>query len=151
VGYAVRQGCDKTQEVIMVWVITAFVLSSGVFLSTVTSAQTAAQDSASGRAPGIMSVLPPDVRPKIQALALILQENLAGGRLSDSGIQRDLQNGNLPAVIQGLGPDAGRLLGEIKASLQAHHSEESLMMMLQLLMGSAHSSGLMPSDESVER
>jgi hypothetical protein len=135
----------------MIRVITACVLSSWVLFYTVTAAQTTAQDSSSGREPAVMGLLPPDVRPKIQALARILQENVTRGTLSDSVIQRDLQNGNLPAVIQGIGPDAGRLLEEIKASFQAHHSEESLMMMLQLLMGSAQSSGLTPSDESVER
>ena len=134
----------------MVRVITAFLLSTGLLFATA-SAQNAGQDSTSGRDPGVMGLLPPDVRPKIQALARILQENLAGGQLSDSGIQRDLQTGNLPAVIQSLGPDAGRLLEEIKASLQANQSEESLMMMLQLLMGSAQGSGLMPSDELSER
>jgi hypothetical protein len=98
-----------------------------------------------------MGLLPPDIRPKIQALARILQDNLADGKLSDSRVQRELQNGNLPEVIQGLGPEAGRLLEEIKASFQANHNEQSLMMMLQLLMGSAQGSGLMPSDESSMR
>ena len=135
----------------MIRVITACVLFSGLLLCTVTGAQIASQGSASGQDSAVMGLLPPDVRPKIQALARIMQENLADGRLSDKGIQRELQNGNLPAVIQGLGPDAGRLLDEIKASFQANHSEESLMLMLQLLMGSAQSSRLMPSDESPER
>lgn len=135
----------------MVRVITACVLSSGLLFCTVTEAQTASEGSPSGRDTAVMGLLPPDVRPKIQALARILQENLADGTLSDSGIRRELQNGNLPAVIQGLGPDAGRLLEEIKASFQTNHSEESLMMMLQLLMGSAQSSGLQPSDASPER
>jgi len=135
----------------MIRVITVGVLFSGLLFCTVTGAQTGSQEPPAGRDPGVMGLLPSDVRPKIQALARILQEHLADGRLSDGGLQRDLQNGNLPAVIQGLGPDAGRLLEEIKASFQANHSEESLMMMLQLLMASAQSSGLVPSDESPDR
>jgi len=135
----------------MIRVITVGVLFSGLLFCTVTGAQTGSQELLGGRDPAVMGLLPPDVRPKIQALARILQEHLADGRLSDGGLRRDLQNGNLPAVIQGLGPDAGRLLEEIKASFQANHSEESLMMMLQLLMASAQSSGLVPSDESSDR
>ena len=135
----------------MVRTITAFVLSSGLFLCTLTSAQSTTHDSAPPQDPAAMGLLPPDIRPKIQALARILQDNLADGKLSDSRVQRELQNGNLPEVIQGLGPEAGRLLEEIKASFQANHNEQSLMMMLQLLMGSAQGSGLMPSDESSMR
>ena len=135
----------------MVRTIAALALWWGLFLCTLGSAQTTTNDSATIADSGGVELLPPDIRPKIQALARILQENLADGKLSDSRIQRELQNGNLPAVIQSLGPDAGRLLEEIKASFQANHSEESLMMMLQLLMGATQESGLMPSDESSRR
>jgi hypothetical protein len=52
-----------------------------------------------------------------------------------STIQRELQAGDVGAVIRGLGPDANRLLDELKASFQSHYSEESLAVLLQLFMG----------------
>ncbi|MEP6888319.1 MAG: hypothetical protein ABI945_08340 [Nitrospirales bacterium] len=81
--------------------------------------------------------LSPDLVSKIRELAMIVQKKLADGQISDATIQRELQGGDVGAVIRGLGPDANRLLDEIKASFQSNYSEESLALLLQALTSSS--------------
>ncbi len=86
---------------------------------------------------GSLGALSPDLVPKIRELAMIVQKKLADGQIDDATIQRELQGGDVGAVIRGLGPDANRLLDEIKASLQSNYSEESLALLLQVLTSSS--------------
>lgn len=82
--------------------------------------------------------LSPDLLSKIRALAIIVEKKQADGQITDATLQRELQGGDPGAAIRGLGPDANRLLEEIKASLQSNYNEESLsLLLLQALMGSA--------------
>ena len=85
---------------------------------------------------GPLGVLPSDLLSKINQLALILQQNMNDGKLNDIQIQRELYDGNLAGVIKELGPEADRLLDDIRASFQANHNEESLSLMLHMLMNS---------------
>jgi hypothetical protein len=71
---------------------------------------------------------------------MLVQKKLADGQINDATLQRELQGGDVGAAIRGLGPDANRLLDEIKAALQSNYSEESLALLLQLLTSSSPSS-----------
>ena len=86
---------------------------------------------------GGLGQLSPDLLSKIRALAILVEKKQAEGQITDATLQRELQGGDPGAVIRGLGPDANRLLEEIKASLQSNYSEEALSVLLQALMGTA--------------
>jgi hypothetical protein len=111
-------------------------MSGGLFLTTPGQGQTG-MDSQIKSETGVLGQLSPDLLSKIRALAVIVEKKLADGQITDAALQRELQGGDPSAAIRGLGPDANRLLEEIKASLQSNYSEESLSVLLQALMGSA--------------
>lgn len=85
---------------------------------------------------GVLGSLSPDLISKIRQLALLLQQEMADGRINEATIQRELQGGDVAGAIRELGPDATRLLDEIKSAFQSTYSEESLALLLQLLMSS---------------
>jgi hypothetical protein len=87
-----------------------------------------------------LGALSPDLISKIRELAILVQKKLADGQINDATLQRELQGGDVGAVIRGLGPDANRLLDEIKVSLQSNYSEESLAVLLQALTNSSPTS-----------
>ena len=89
---------------------------------------------------GVLGALSPDLISKIRELAILVQKKLADGQINDATLQRELQGGNVGAAVRGLGPDANRLLDEIKASLQSNYSEESLALLLQVLTSSSPAS-----------
>lgn len=86
---------------------------------------------------GALGSLPPDLLSKIQALAALLQQKSAEGKINDVTLSRQLQSGDAAGAIRGLGPDAERLLNEIQASFQSNYSEESLGVLLQSLTGAS--------------
>lgn len=94
---------------------------------------------------GALGAIPPTLLPQIQQLAGLLQRNVATGKLSDAHIQRELQQGNLAAMIRSLGPEAANLLDQIKATLQSNYTEVELNVVLQGLLGSAPQSILPPT------
>lgn len=89
---------------------------------------------------GVLGALSPALISKIRELAILVQKKLADGQINDATLQRELQGGDVGAAIRGLGPDANRLLDEIKASLQSNYSEESLALLLQVLTSSSSAS-----------
>lgn len=88
----------------------------------------------------VLGGLSPDLVSNIRALAILVQKRMAEGQINDAMLQRELQRGDAGSVIRGLGPDANRLLDEIKTSLQANYSEESLAVLLQALTNSSPTS-----------
>jgi hypothetical protein len=89
---------------------------------------------------GVLGALPPDLLSKIRELAILVQKKLVDGQINDAMRQQELQGGDMGAAIRGLGTDTNRLLDEIKASLQSNYSEESLALLLQVLMTSSQTS-----------
>lgn len=83
---------------------------------------------------GAVGGLPPELVPKIERLAAILQQNIQNGTLSDARIQQELQGGDLAAVIRGLGPEPASLLDEISGTLKGRYSQDTLSVMLSGLM-----------------
>jgi hypothetical protein len=94
---------------------------------------------------GALGAIPPALLHQIQQLAGLLQRNVAEGKLSDAQIQSELQQGNLAAVIHGLGPEAASLLEQIKTTLQSNYTELQLNAMLQGFLGSTSPSIVAPS------
>jgi hypothetical protein len=109
----------------------------GLFLTSHGQGQTGMDSQIRPQETGVLGQLSPDILSKIRALAIIVEKKLADGQITDATLQRELQGGDPGAAIRGLGPDANRLLEEIKASLQSTYSEESLSVLLQALMRSA--------------
>lgn len=85
-------------------------------------------------APGGVEGLPPELAPKIERLAAILQQNIQNGVLSDARIQQELQSGDLAAVIRELGPEPASLLEEISGTLKGRYTQDALSAMLSGLM-----------------
>ena len=85
---------------------------------------------------GGLGAIPSALLPQIQQLAALLQRNVAEGKLSDAQIQSELEQGNLAALIHGLGPEAASLLEQIKTTLQSNYTAVQLDGMLQGLVGS---------------
>jgi len=48
-----------------------------------------------------------------------------------------MQSGDAAGAIRGLGPEAERLLNDIKSAFQSNYSEESLNVLLQALMSAS--------------
>ena len=93
------------------------------------------REESSAPATDVLALMPAEVLPKLEMLASILQRNLTEGRLTEGQIGQELENGDLATLIQELGPDAAGLLQEIQSSLQSHHTNTSLTLMLQTLLG----------------
>jgi len=119
-------------------IIVLCLVSGGLFLTSLGQGQTGTDDQSLRQEPSVLGGFSPDLLSKIRALALIVQKKMADGQISGSTLQQELQRGDASAAIRGLGPDANRLLEEIKTSLQSNYSEESLSLLLQALTGSAH-------------
>jgi hypothetical protein len=120
--------------------IVTCLVSVGLFLNSPSEGQTEMDGRIERQHAGALGALSPDLVSKIQQRAGLLQQRMADGRINDATIQQELQGGDVAGAIRGLGPDANRLLDEIKTSFQSHYSEESLALLLQLLMSSASSS-----------
>ncbi|HJU06193.1 MAG TPA: hypothetical protein VJ692_13675 [Nitrospiraceae bacterium] len=118
------------------WAI-ALMLLSDVVLGNPGLEETNAQTLSDDLSPETIGGLPSGLLPKISQLAGILQQKINDGTLSEARIQQELSHGDMVTVIKGLGPEASRLLEEISASLRNSYSEESLLLMLTLLMNSA--------------
>lgn len=86
---------------------------------------------------GALGGLPPELISKIQALAVLLQQKTAEGKINDGAIQQHMQSGEAAGAIRGLGPEAERLLNDIKSAFQSNYSEESLNVLLQALMSAS--------------
>ncbi|HKN87802.1 MAG TPA: hypothetical protein VJV04_13150 [Nitrospiraceae bacterium] len=119
----------------MKYMIVLCLVSGSLFLTHLSQGQTGADALTQREEPGALGGFSPDLLSKIRALALILQKKMADGQITGGTLQQELQGGDASAVIRGLGPDANRLLEEIKASLQSSYSEESLSLLLQALTG----------------
>ena len=86
---------------------------------------------------GALGGLPPELISKIQALAVLLQQKTAEGKINDGAIQQHIQSGDAAGAIRGLGPEAERLLNDIKSAFQSNYSEESINVLLQALMSAS--------------
>ena len=86
---------------------------------------------------GALGGLPPELISKIQALAVLLQQKTAEGKINDAAIQQHIQSGDAAGAIRGLGPEAEHLLNDIKSAFQSNYSEESLNVLLQALMSAS--------------
>jgi len=86
---------------------------------------------------GALGGLPPELISKIQALAVLLQQKTAEGKINDGAIQQHIQSGDAAGTIRGLGPEAEHLLNDIKSAFQSNYSEESLNVLLQALMSAS--------------
>ena len=116
-------------------IIVICLMSSGLFLTDLSQGQTGIESPSPREELGALGGFSPDLLSKIRALALIVQKKIVDGQLSGATLQQELQAGDATAAIRGLGPEANRLLEEIKTSLQSNYSEESLSVLLQALTG----------------
>jgi hypothetical protein len=119
----------------MKYIIVLCLLSGGLSLTSLSQGQTGIDSQGQRQELGALGGFSPDLLSKIRALALIVQKKIVDGQLSGATLQQELQGGDASAAIRELGPEANRLLEEIKASLQSNYSEESLSVLLQALMG----------------
>ena len=85
---------------------------------------------------GALGGLPPELISKIQALAVLLQQKTAEGKINDGAIQQHMQSGDA-TVDSRVGSGTERLLNDIKSAFQSNYSEESLNVLLQALMSAS--------------
>lgn len=123
-------------------IIITGLVSVGLVLATYSHGQTETDVQMERQDAGALGALSPELVSKIRELAILVQKKMADGQIDHATLQRELQGGDAGAAIRGLGPDANRLLDEIKASFQSHYSEESLALLLQVLMGSSLGSSI---------
>lgn len=128
----------------MKYMIVLSLISAGLFLTHLSQGQTGIEGGMQRQEPGALSGFSPNLLSKIRALALIVQKKMADGQITGATLQQELQGGDASAAIRGLGPEANRLLEEIKTSLQSNYSEESLSVLLQALMGASAGSSIKP-------
>lgn len=93
-------------------------------------AQPAAIQPAGPQGTELLGAVPPEVLPKIEQLARLLQQGLNDGTLSEGQITQELNHGNLAGLVGDLNPEAKQLLDDITVSLRANHSEETLGLLL---------------------
>jgi len=125
-------------------IIALCLVSGGLFLTDLSQGQTGIDGQSQRQELGALGGFSPDLLSKIRALALIVQKKIVDGQISGATLQQELQGGDASAVIRGLGPEANRLLEEIKTSLQSNYSEEALSVLLQALMGASAGSSIKP-------
>jgi hypothetical protein len=77
-----------------------------------------------------LGALPPEVLPKIDQLARLLQQVVNDGTLSERQINQEMNHGNLAGLVDDLNPEAKQLLDDISTSSRANHSEETLCLLL---------------------
>lgn len=121
----------------MQYIIVTGLLIVGLCLTSRSHGQTDPNRQIERQEAGALGALSPELISKIRELVILLQKKLTDGQINDAMLQRELQGGDVRAAIRGLGPDAHRLLDEIKASLQSNYSEESLALLLQALTSSS--------------
>ena len=80
----------------------------------------------------ILNGMPPDVLAKVQALALLLQEGIKEGKLTDAEVKQGLMSGRLAEKLKELNPGADQLLDDISAATKdgSGHGEENLLPLL---------------------
>jgi hypothetical protein len=71
-----------------------------------------------------LGALSPEVLPKIDQLARLLQQVVNDGTLSEGQINQELNHGNPAGLVDDLSPEAKQLLDDISTSSRANHSEE---------------------------
>jgi hypothetical protein len=59
-----------------------------------------------------VGALPPEVLPKIEQLARLLQQGINDGTLSEGQIKPELNHGNLAGLVGDLQPEAKQLLDD---------------------------------------
>lgn len=79
--------------------------------------------------------LPPEMQVKMAQLAQVLAGAIQRGQLSDAKIQAALTDGDAPALIRSLGPEAAQLLQDISAGFKGKYTEEELNLILGGLIG----------------
>ena len=112
-------------------------LACCVLIYTAAYAQMAPGSYPPANAAGILDALPPDVLAKVQQLALMLQQNINEGKITDAQIQRELMSGNLQQTIKSINPEASHLLDDINASMKNSPNAEHLPDLLGGLTGHA--------------
>jgi len=60
-----------------------------------------------------LGALPPEVLPKIDQLARLLQQVVNDGTLSERQINQEMNHGNLAGLVDDLNPEAKQLLDDI--------------------------------------
>jgi hypothetical protein len=124
-------GPDKQEEDIMPcsWKLSIIALVLSTWLGVPAYAQLGGgqQDAAK-----ILNGMPPDVLAKVRALALLLQEGIKAGKLTDAEVQQGLTSGRLADKLKQLDPEAGPLLEEISAATKdgSGYGEENLLPLL---------------------
>lgn len=80
----------------------------------------------------ILNEMSPETLAKVQSLALILQQNVNEGKLSESEIRQGLLSGQLRERLKQMNPEAGQLLKEISDASKTGKGpgEESLIPLL---------------------
>ena len=80
----------------------------------------------------ILNNMAPDTLAKVQSLALLLQQGLKEGKISDNDIKQGLLSGRLGEKLKELNPEAGQLLHDISEASKEGNGpgEESLMPLL---------------------
>ena len=76
-----------------------------------------------------VGALPPEVLPKIEQLAKLLQQGANDGTISEGQIKPELNHGNLAGLVEDLNPEAKQLLVDISMSLGANHSKKTLVLL----------------------
>lgn len=111
------------------WKLTIIIVGLSTWLAVPSYAQLGGgqQDAAK-----ILNGMPPDLLAKVQALALILQQGIKDGKLTDAEVQQGMMSGRLGERLKLLSPEAGQLLEEISAASKHGRGpgEESLMPLL---------------------
>ena len=97
-----------------------------LFLVAETHAQMAPGSHPPANAAGTLNALPSEVLAKVQQLALMLQQNINEGKITEAQIQLELMSGNLQQTIKSVNPDAGHLLDDITASMKNSPNAENL-------------------------
>ncbi len=80
----------------------------------------------------ILNSMSPDMLAKVQSLALLLQQGIKEGKISDQEIKQGLLSGHLGEKLKQLNPEAGQLLNEISDASKegTGPGEDSLMPLL---------------------
>jgi hypothetical protein len=80
----------------------------------------------------ILNSMSPDTLAKVQSLALLLQQGIKEGKISDNEIKQGLLSGHLGEKLKQLNPEAGQLLHEISEASKEGKGpgEDSLMPLL---------------------
>src|SRR4249920_3267079 len=80
----------------------------------------------------ILNALPPELHAKVQALALMLDQDIKSGKLTEAEVRQGMLSGHLGERLKTIHPEAGLLLDEISDASKHGNGpgEESLMPLL---------------------